>query len=237
MNDYVYAGDELDLFGQASNWKSYLAAQIVPYIGEKVIEVGAGIGATTRMLNLHRHANWLCIEPDATLEKRLRENLTRHPPPTSCDYHLGVLETVDPDRNADTLLYIDVLEHIRDDEREIRIAERYLARHGNIIVLSPAHQWLMSQFDDAIGHYRRYSKSRLHAVMTGSTLRCQRLCYLDSLGMLASLANALLLKRRMPTRRQIGTWDRLMVPMSRVLDPLLCHALGKSLLGIYQRIE
>ena len=63
-----------------------------------------------------------------------------------------------------------------------------------------------------------------------------RLHYLDSIGMLASLGNRLILKSSMPTRRQIALWDRLMVPISRLADPLLGHRLGKSVLGVWQRV-
>ena len=62
-----------------------------------------------------------------------------------------------------------------------------------------------------------------------------KLLYLDSVGMLASGANRLLLSQAMPTERQILTWDRLMIPVSRVLDPLLGYTVGKSILGVWKR--
>ena len=58
---------------------------------------------------------------------------------------------------------------------------------------------------------------------------------MDSVGMLASLGNRLLLKSAMPTAQQIAVWDRLMVPLSRLADPLLLHTLGKSVLGVWTR--
>jgi hypothetical protein len=59
--------------------------------------------------------------------------------------------------------------------------------------------------------------------------------YLDSAGMLASSGNRLLLKQSMPTLRQILFWDRYLVPVSRVLDRLVLHGFGKSLLGIWTK--
>jgi hypothetical protein len=59
--------------------------------------------------------------------------------------------------------------------------------------------------------------------------------YMDSVGMAASLANKVLLKKNMPTLNQIKTWDQFIVPVSRVIDPLLGWRLGKSVIGIWQR--
>jgi hypothetical protein len=59
--------------------------------------------------------------------------------------------------------------------------------------------------------------------------------YLDAAGLLASAGNRLLLRQSMPTERQILAWDRLMIPISRAIDPLFGHRLGKSVLGVWQR--
>ena len=91
-------------------------------------------------------------------------------------------------------------------------------------------------FDAAIGHARRYSRGTLRdAVPPG--LVCERLDYLDSVGMLASLGNRLLLRAAQPTAGQIALWDGVMVPLSHVLDPLLMRRVGKSVLGIWRREE
>ena len=66
-------------------------------------------------------------------------------------------------------------------------------------------------------------------------LRSCRLDYLDAIGMLASLGNRLILKSNMPSPRQIAVWDGLMVPISRLADPLFGHRLGKSVLGVWRR--
>jgi hypothetical protein len=104
-----------------------------------------------------------------------------------------------------------------------------------VIVLSPAHASLYTPFDKAIGHFRRYSRSTLAKTAEGTGLRSVKVDYLDSVGLLASGANRLLLSQSMPTERQILTWDRLMVPVSRLLDPVFGHRLGKSILGVWRR--
>ncbi len=107
-------------------------------------------------------------------------------------------------------------------------------RHRALIVLSPADEWLYTPFDEAIGHFRRYTRSSLSAVSPPS-LDLHRIFDLDAAGMLASLGNRLQLKNRMPTEAQILMWDSLLVPISRLLDPLLLlRRVGKSVVAVWR---
>lgn len=110
----------------------------------------------------------------------------------------------------------------------------YLENHGHLIILVPAHQYLYSAFDKAIGHFRRYDKQSLRLVIPNG-LNLNKLIYLDSIGLFASLANRLLLKTSTPSLSQIQLWDKWMVPLSRSIDRVLRFRMGKSLLAIYSK--
>src|SRR5258708_15937906 len=60
-----YIGDELDVFSKAIHWKHYWKRKIAPYMGKTVLEVGAGIGCTTRVICDNSFDYWLCLEPEA----------------------------------------------------------------------------------------------------------------------------------------------------------------------------
>ena len=216
-------GSELALFEKARNWKAYWRSVIAPFVRGAVLEAGAGIGANTRLLRELQHSRWTVLEPDAGLSAQIEgadEVLT------------GTLDDLPNEHRFDTILYIDVLEHIEDDRAELRHAAAHLNDGGHVIVLSPAHSFLFTPFDSAIGHFRRYTRESLRqAAPPELTLR--KLIYLDSAGMLASLGNRLLLRRSMPTESQILAWDRLLVPLSRVLDPIFAGRVGKSVLGVW----
>ena len=66
-----YIGNELELFGNAHNWKGYYRNHLAPFIQGNVLEVGAGIGETTTHLLNKKVKNWLCLEPDASLAKKI----------------------------------------------------------------------------------------------------------------------------------------------------------------------
>ncbi|MBZ5602813.1 MAG: class I SAM-dependent methyltransferase [Acidobacteriia bacterium] len=222
---FAYVGSELSLFEKAHNWKRYWREQIAPYVAGDVLEVGAGIGANTRVLADLVFDSWTALEPDAALAEQIELPTAEH------RKTVGTLE--DLETRFDAILYIDVLEHIEHDRDEMARAAAHLKPGGSLIVLAPAHPFLYTPFDAAIGHYRRYTRASLEAVAP-QELRVAKLAYLDSVGMLASAANRVLLKSAMPTERQILTWDRLLVPVSCAIDRVFAGRVGKSVLGIWR---
>lgn len=231
---YTYPGQELEFFQKAVNWKTYFAGEISPYIGNRVLEVGTGIGATTRLLNDGSAQKWVLLEPDPQLSSILRQKLDGHQLYSNCELRTQTIFDLDASQKFDTIIYIDVLEHIENDRKELERAAELLAPGGRLIVLSPAFQFLFSPFDKAIGHYRRYSAKTLKRAAPAS-FHLKKMKYLDSAGMFASLANKVLLRQTYPTEKQVRAWDRWMIPVSKVMDKLFFNSFGKSILGIWER--
>jgi SAM-dependent methyltransferase len=234
MTEYVYPGGELSLFARAANWKSYYGKMIRPFLGEQVLEVGAGLGATGLALCKPHHRRWLCLEPDGALFGQLQEQLQHGELPPFFQAIPGTIADLPPGEQVDTILYIDVLEHIEQDGAEVRQARERLRPGGFLVILAPAHPFLYSPFDRSIGHYRRYTRRSLSAAIP-SGMECRLLRYLDSVGLFASLGNRLLLKQDAPSLKQILFWDRILVRGSRLVDRLLAYRLGKSVLGVWQK--
>jgi SAM-dependent methyltransferase len=231
--EFGYAGSELELFARARHWKSYLESQVRPFLGPDVLEVGAGLGATTEALCRLSHRTWVCLEPDGRLAAAITAGRAAGRLPSCCHVVVGTIESASLG-TFHSVIYIDVLEHIEQDRAELQIASRHVRSGGHLVVLSPAHAWLYSEFDRSIGHYRRYTAGGVRALAPAG-LRLVRLRYLDSLGILTSAANRLLLRQQTPTVTQIAVWDRLMIPVSRLLDPLTGYLLGRTLLAVWQK--
>ncbi|MBE9125812.1 MULTISPECIES: class I SAM-dependent methyltransferase [unclassified Coleofasciculus] len=234
MTGYSYHGSELALFKEARNWKAYYRQFIKNYLGTEVLEVGSGIGSTTELLCQGSHKRWVCLEPDPILAGQLKQSIETGRLPEYCELKPGTLLNISHYERFNTVIYIDVLEHIKDDHAEVKLALNYLKDGGFLVILAPAHQWLFTPFDEAIGHYRRYSRNRLSALVP-KNLKCISIRYLDSGGLIASTGNRFLLKSRMPNKNHIVLWDKAMIPLSKVLDPLFHYLMGKSLLGIWQK--
>ena len=234
MPKLAYVGSELELFAHAKRWKAYWRGQVSSFLHGDVLEVGAGLGSNTSILCEADDARWVCLEPDAGMAQRLHAAIAGGVLPSRCEARVGTIEDLEPDERFDTVIYADVLEHIEDDRAEVARAAERLVRGGALIVLSPAHQSLFSPFDAAIGHHRRYDR-RLLASLTPPGLHITCLRYLDSVGMLTSLANRLLLSQTLPTSGQLAFWDRWLVPISERLDPLLGYRVGRSVLAVWLR--
>lgn len=234
IQDSPYIGTELDLFSKAVNWNDYVGALARPFISGRVLEVGAGIGGKASFLLNASVESWLALEPDGALAQRFEQRRSTGEAPALCRVLHGKLADLPPGERFDSVLYLDVIEHIEDDREELANAAERLSPGGTLLVLVPAHQFLFSPFDAAIGHWRRYDRAGLLAAGPQSLdlVQCR---YLDSIGLFASLANKVLLRASSPSASQIGIWDRGMVPLSKMIDPLLAYRFGKSLLAIWRK--
>ena len=232
--ELAYQGAELESFAHARRWKAYVRKALHPYLAGDILELGAGIGETTRALRPGSRAlSWTCVEPDPAMAQAIGtaaqagqfgEHVT-----TLC----GTLVDLPEGQRFDTALYVDVLEHIEDDLGELVAAAERLRKGGRIVVLSPAYPYLYSEFDRAIGHFRRYTKGMLRG-LTPPGMRIEAEFYLDGVGLLASFANRAMLRQAQPTMRQVLFWDRVLVPLSRLLDPLTGRRFGRSVVTVWQ---
>ena len=232
MDEFHYVGTELDVFAHATKWKSYVQTILQTYLRGDVLEVGSGIGAATQLLNDGTPGRWLCLEPDRRLAGRIRGNL--RPGVENCEVVVGTLSDLRSSEDFDAILYMDVLEHIEDDKSELAQAAKHLKPNGSLLVLAPAFPWLYAPFDEAIGHFRRYTKHSLRAAAPAGLTEV-RVNYLDSMGMLVSAGNRLFLRSATPSAGQIRLWDRLLVPLSKVVDPIVAHSFGRSILAVWRR--
>jgi SAM-dependent methyltransferase len=231
---FSYMGTELEVFAKATNWKNYVSKKLRPYITGSVIEVGAGLGSSTKYLCDRTHVRWLCLDPDANHSSHLKSLIAAGKLPPCCEARCGVLADLDRSDVADTILYVDVLEHIQDDEAEMLIAAAHLAPGGHIVVLGPAFNSISSPLDKAVGHYRRYERDDATR-LSSQSLSLQATFFLDSAGFFASASNRLILRKSLPSARDIKIWDKLIVPVSILTDKILGSFFGRSIVMVWRK--
>jgi SAM-dependent methyltransferase len=233
MDEFKYVGSELGLFAPMGNWKTYLSCQLQPFLRGDILEVGAGIGSNIRFLDSGGGGRWVCLEPDAELHRQLLKTIAETESRRKYETLCGTLECL-AGQQFDTIIYIEVLEHIANDREELDQAASHLRQGGQLIVVAPAHQRLFSPFDVAIGHYRRYNRAMLR-YLTPASLGLERMKYLDCGGLVLSAGNAFILRQSMPTHAQLRFWDRWVVPLSRVFDRLFLYSVGKTILAVWRK--
>jgi SAM-dependent methyltransferase len=226
-----YIGKELDIFSKAINWKKYWYSFIEPYLKGNIAEIGSGCGNNSFLIVNNEKINTIyCVEPDAELIQFSKAKINN----TKITYINGFLSDIPLEKTFDAILYIDVLEHIEKDVEELEKASFRLKKNGVLIVLSPAFPFLFTEFDKAVGHYRRYKKSDFLR-LTNKTLNPLKCQYLDSFGVILSFSNKFLASPQ-PSFSQIQFWDKCVVPISKVMDFLFNYRFGKSILMIWQKI-
>ncbi len=231
-----YQGSELDIFSHAKNWKDYYCKQLKDSIQGDVLEVGSGIGGSTLSLINENVDTWTSIEPDQELADTQKRNVA-----LNTHRKINILCASIDDSNIqnmkfDTILYIDVLEHIKNDQEEILKAEKLMKPKGSLIILCPAHNFLFSPFDESVGHYKRYSKKD-YLNFKFKNSKCTKCFYLDSIGFFASLVNKYFLKQPYPSKKQIAFWDNILISLSKVFDRLLFYKFGKTVVGTWVKNE
>lgn len=133
------------------------------YLGRVVLEHGAGIGTFSSFLVEEAVEKLVVVEPAANLLPALRERLA----PWGDKVEL-VSSTLEESaellrgRSIDTVISVNVLEHIPDDLRTLRTMWEILPEEGRVILFVPAPPWLYGSLDRAFEHVRRYQRQELH---------------------------------------------------------------------------
>ncbi len=194
---------------------------------QRVLEFGAGIGTLALGWTKQTGVQPECLEIDPGMRQVLAERgLACH----------ASLASVGGD--LDAIYTSNVLEHIEDDVATLLALKSHLKPGGVLAIYVPAFMLLYSEFDAAIGHYRRYEKTELLDKLRRTGYEVMECAYADSLGFFAWLS--VKLRKRQAVGGQgsgaLRVYDRYIFPISRLLDALgLRHLFGKNLLVVARK--
>jgi SAM-dependent methyltransferase len=219
--EHFGAEDDLECLAASKYFFEWVLEEFDPYLRGHVLEVGAGTGTITRKLvERAPDVSVVSLEPAdnlfATLDAyaALTDRVTAQK--GTLDDLRGQFEGV-----FDAVLYVNVLEHIADDRREVRLAANALKPGGALLVFGPALEALYSPLDHKAGHYRRYSLPHLRSIVEEAGLHLVSLRYFDVLGVLPYLVVYRWLHRTDISSSSIWGYDRLIVPVSRLIQRIL----------------
>ena len=220
---------ELEFFDAAKNWRRYQFENILKYINSNVLDVGPGTGNNIQYYK-DKASQITLLEINKNLADSLKLKFDD-------DKKIIVLNTDihSQEKKFDTILYMDVLEHIEDDKKEINKALKQLNSGGNLIFFVPAYQFLYSNFDKAIGHIKRYNKKFFLSFKKDENISIIKLKYIDSIGFFIAVLNRLFNK---DNKESIGLgvkiWNKLIF-LSKIVDLIFFNKFGKSLFCIMKK--
>ena len=227
MKQIQYDGFELEHFDAASNFRKYQISLIKDYLNGSLLEVGAGKGGlATNYINLLDEIT--LIEPDKKLFNFLKKKFKKK----RISIQNKSIQKIK--KKYDVIIYFDVLEHIKKDFQEIKVASKKMNKDSYLIFSVPAFQYFFSDFDRSVGHFKRYNKNDFLKFSRKNNLKIEKLVYYDSIGFLFLLLNKIFSLKHSNLKSKVYLWN-LLIPASKILDTILFNFIGKSLLCVFKK--
>lgn len=226
-----YEGKELEAMSFAINYHKWIIEELAPFFGHNIVEVGAGIGDLSALLLQTELKHLYAFEPSSNLFPLLGsriEGLSRV---------TAINEFFSPDHvpeAIDSVLYINVLEHIEDDHAELLMAYQALRDGGCLLLFVPALAWLFSEADRSVGHFRCYHMKPLVTLVEGVGFVVEKTRYFDLAGIIPWYVNFVLLKNTFSAGR-VALYDKVVVPPMRLFEKLITPPIGKNILLVARK--
>ena len=227
-----YLGRDLEAMSFAKNYHKWIIEEFKPYFGKNVAEVGAGSGNFSELLLKHVN-NLIAFEPSKNMHSLLEKRFAKNPNikiinsmfGTNCHKFEGCLDSV---------IYVNVLEHIKNDENELFQVYKSLIGGGHALIFVPALPFLYSDFDKNIGHFRRYLKNDFVKLAKKIGLSIKKAKYFDLAGIIPWYIFFVLFKKQL-TRDRVLLYDKFAVPVMQKIEKLIIPPIGKNILLVMQK--
>jgi SAM-dependent methyltransferase len=232
--EIYYEGHDLEAMAHAKNYTRWILDCFMPWLKGNICEVGAGAGGLSKEILSQAPIKTLTVyEPSPNLSSRLKTSLMSD---SRCSVYATTLggAASNIDTQFDTIIYDNVLEHIKDDTNELQTVSSRLKPGGHLLVLVPAHQWLYSEFDASIGHYRRYHKEGFLQLLDLAGLEPVKVRYMDLLGVIPWYISMVILKGGLSSRA-VKLYDLIGIPISRTIESVVRPPWGKNLLVVARK--
>ncbi len=228
MSKIKYDGYELEYFDSAYNFRKYQFQLIKRYLKDDLAEVGPGKGEFVNYY-IGFLKSVMLIEPD----KNLFKNLKKKHKNKKIKIVNSTISKVKKKFNL--VMYFDVLEHIKDDLKEIKKAKKKCKKNGYLIFSVPAYQIFYNEFDKSVGHFKRYNKKDFKKLSIKTNLKIEKLIYYDSFGLLLLILNKILNFSNTNLKSKIRFWN-FFIPLSKFIDLVTFNRFGKSLICIFKNV-
>jgi SAM-dependent methyltransferase len=222
------------LMQKAERYFAWQAGMALKQAGQRVIEVGCGTGNFTRHLLDRELVVGLDVVEDCV--DHLLERLGN-----PANVEAMVLDIQDrkfldlKHFKADTIVCLNVLEHIRDQRLALQHMEEVLSPGGRAIFLLPAFEALYGPIDENLGHFRRYSKSGWQSLAESAGFKVRLSRYFNFPGFFAWWANAKVLKKTRQSAPQIDFFDSIVVPLTSKVESWIEPPVGQSIFTVLEK--
>jgi SAM-dependent methyltransferase len=219
----------------AHNYMDWIIGTMRPYFGRDVLEIGIGHGSYYEYLGKLGRYRGVDIDPDNVTNSRARYPGGNF---ALADITSEQFKADFPPGSVDTVVCCNVIEHIEDDNLAVANMVRALNPGGHLLLLVPALQQLYGDLDRLAGHHRRYNKPLMLKACAGHPIEILELRYFNPIGGLAWWINSFAKHDSLDNtavNAQIRIFDKYVLPVSRLVDPLTRSFFGQSLICVARR--
>lgn len=227
-----------------SNYSKWLYSICKQYLGKKIFELGSGTGKFSRFLSEENAESLLLLEPSSVFFEELKKNMENKKNILLVNSDIEKFENPKLKSFFDSVISIQVFEHIEDDEAALEKAAQYLRPGGKIIIQVPALNWLYSKFDKQIGHFRRYTKKDAFRLAKACGLKINKLFYFNLPGIFGWWLNFCIFRRDFSKSlnsdklmRQGHLFDKYFVPVIRSTESLIHPPIGLGLQMVFEKVS
>lgn len=202
-----------------------------PFLGKSVLEVGSGMGYFAEKLAESGRERLVLSDTDHRCLELLREKYARSGIEIA---EVALPGRVDVGAPVESVVAMNVLEHIEDDAQALRDLAAAVTAGGRIILWVPAYMQLYGDFDRKVGHFRRYTPETMRAVVEKAGLRVG---YLRAVNLLGGVAWWIAVRSggaEKPDSRLVWLYDNVVVPTSRTIERVVSPPFGQSILCVAQ---
>lgn len=234
-----YAGKDLEAMSFAENYHRWILDIFQPYLGSRLVEVGAGTGAFSELILERRPASLSLVEPSemyGILTGRLAGMKTATEVKTYNSIFSRVADEIREGQRPDSIIYVNVLEHIPDDEAELSFVRETLTAGGRVFIFVPAFQWLYGSFDKQVGHFRRYTKRELEEKCRRAGFRVLTSGYLDLPGILPWWLKYCVARSEAMEPGAVKFYDRYCIPFIKAAETLVRPPVGKNVFLVAEKV-
>ena len=234
----IYPGKDLEAMSFAVKYHRWLLDELRPYFGKNIVEVGAGKGSFSEML-LDTEPDSLSLVEPSEMFFDLERNISSGMNGTRVGFYHSIFERARSEiisqAKPDTIIYVNVLEHIEDDARELDLIHESLADGGRCLIFVPAMRALFSDFDRDLGHFRRYRKAELETRVRDAGFRILKSKFFDLAGVAPWFVKYRILRSRTLGGGAVSLYDNLVVPIMRRVESVIAPPIGKNILLVAEK--
>jgi 2-polyprenyl-3-methyl-5-hydroxy-6-metoxy-1,4-benzoquinol methylase len=223
----------LEVISKADKFNRWMYDTIRPYCHGNILEIGSGIGNISKFF-IQNGSSITLSDTDESYFKKLKTSFSKT--------NIASIDLVDENftgkyshlfQKFDTVIFLNVLEHVNDDGLAIDNCKQFLKQGGSLVILVPAYSFLYSLMDKELHHHRRYTAKKLSALVSEKKLIVKKLFYFNALGIFAWMYGKIFKLNAIPSKK-MNLFNQL-VPVAKLMDRMILSKAGLSVIIVAQK--